>query len=728
MADAKIEFIDGVKYIDGIPVIAPAAEEAMGPTTTEDDVVPEDTGMMATASRVGGKVVNTAVDRISGLIGAVNPANWNEIAANLLRPGTSEDVLPGGSAAPNMGVRAINELLKRPAATQAVGGIGGGLVGTATMGPGVGTYVGAQIGAEGANQLGQLAGTQPDVPLREDMENLAAGGVVDAATAGIGKLAIGQGLKGIRDKSVRANRPGELGALVGTPKGTTPMHQVLAKRLERHEEVLARPDIDPLAGVDPADPRAFATVKQNILSRKETLRAKKAKILAEADSRNAQISLTPDDLDAEVRATNSAGYPVTEDAIAFAKSKLRDITEQTGEWKSGMRSRLVDDRIVGVSERTFKPSELAEEIRRKVIDEKKRLGLYDTSFQAKATVDRKDLAQMQTERQGLDLLEDMMNRKLNEGVGSTELPDVNAGISALIDFGEQIDRADVGALGAQTVPHGAGQPAKLADLRPGWFDRAVNTILPGGRNNRATSGRTQASMDAQQQMLGPAQDVLRMKRGDTSFLEQQGIRADNVSKLLGGDAAVAAMGASAIPQTTLRPEQVPELLGSKPQAPIQFQRDSNVVRQMPQEFAMTVQQAAFEMLLQKTGSPEVAASVAERMSREALKIAASPSEEERAEGMAAIARTLPQVFRAGEYPDEMDGTVVESSSKLQLEDNAKSKLASGAVDSITYAKQKQEAFKAGPSRIIIRKSGQLAPERPQHQPNRVMMQSRTPEY
>lgn len=707
------------------------------PRTTEEMaaqdalMAPPEKGFLETVSGAGAKMVPQALERIKALY----PGNWPGIAEALLRPGTNEDVLPGASTGPSTGLKFINEVLKRPALTQAGGSLVGGAAGLALSGGNpVAAYTGAQGGGELMNQLNQsVLGTAPDVPWQEDKENLIAGAGVDALTAGALKPLASKALKGTRQKVQRAERPGELGALMGTPKGTTPLHEALSRRMTRQEAVLAKPDIDPLAGIDPSAPDAFAQVSKNILRKKEALKAEKNQILRSADSSAAPITLTPDDLDIEVRATNSAGYPVTDDAVAFAKTKLGQITKQTGEWKPGGRSELVDNRLVGVSDRQFTPTELAEEIRRQVIDEKKRLGLYDATTQARATVSQKELAQMQTQRQGLDLLEDMMNRKLNEAVPSQRLPEVNAGISALIDFEEQVGRANVSALGNETVPHGAGQPGKLADLRPGWFDRAVNTILPGGKNRRATAGRTEASSDAQVQMIGPAQDVLRMKRGDTSFAEKLGMKASDIvgmfgNKNISGEGAISAIAPAVMSPTTLTPDQVPQLFGDKPQAPMQFQRDSNVIRQMPEQFAATVQQAAFETLLKQTGSPEVASSVAHRMSREALQIAASPSDAERAEGIAAIAKTLPQAFLPGEYPDEMDGTVVQPTSKLQLEDNAKAKLQAGQVDSITYAKQKQEAFKSGPSRIIIRKSGQLTPAQPASNPNAVMMQANTPNY
>ena len=659
------------------------------------------------------------------------------------------------------------EVLARPGLTQLATGAGLGtaglIAGTAGGHPFLGASAGGTLGTELGNQINQLTGTTPDTPIREDLTRFISSLGADAVTAQAMGKAGGAALIPERRAIDRAARETTFGAKLMTPKGTTGNHTILSEKMARYRNKII--ELNPFKGIEINDPNAFGKVQQQAQGIKSNLIEQKANLLQQADDAGEAIRLSTYDIDAAVEALRSEGRSIPDGAVEFAKDKIiRELNanpsirkawetrpEDAGNTLYQTRSEFEQNSMIpGNIEgnyRSFTPTEAQEYMRRKIDDELAILKEYDTTQQAKGIVgDLSAFKQNAAEKAGLNLLRDTLEQKLHDTVPG--LMGVNDGISAMIELDGQLRSAQAGLAGSELVLPGQGLPAAAQGLKPGIIGRTMDAIIPTGiRNQMKVGSQTGNTQNMQAQMLGPIQDIIARNTPGASSpardiisriggaIKQIPGRANALSNSLGGDAVTGAAMYNLMPrdqtvvqQANLTPDQVPQLFGDKPQAPMQFQRDSNVIRQMPEQFAATVQQAAFETLLKQTGSPDVASSVAHRMSREALQIAASPSDAERAEGIAAIAKTLPQAFLPGEYPDEMDGTVVQPTSKLQLEDNAKAKLQAGQVDSITYAKQKQEAFKSGPSRIIIRKSGQLTPAQPASNPNAVMMQANTPNY
>lgn len=687
--------------LEALPVIDETA-------TSEDTLTDGGTGLgLGTITRGLSRIPKVGMERLRGFASMfADPA---AAVSNLLAVGgEGKDVIDTGPVQLPFPINAVvpvaNAILKRPAVTQTVGGVTGALAGIPLGAPGI--VAGGTAGAEAANQLNQLLGTSPDTPIGEDLEKAIAGGALDA----VGGAVLGGANKAAaiptRRAAWRAERPGDtLSAKVGTPKGTTGQHTILSETMKDHADKII--ELNPFKGIDPAAPNALSTVLENTARIKNRLNAEKAAALAKMDNSLAgpMVRVGPDDVDSVVDAMRSEGINVTDGAIQFAKDKLINelgssplakmqyeaaTAPANSKFQPFRTKREFADatEINSSTSRDYKnlsPSEAQEYIRRNIDDELNKLKAFDTSRGATELVDPGVIAARQAEESGLKLLRRLMDEQIEIFV--PEARELNRGISAMIDLEDQIRMGSAGVTGTEVVMPGQGVPAALQAAQPGFIRRALGSMLPDRITNRlATDRKTGQAMNMQQQMIRPVQEMIARRTGQLSGLDRALMAPDNISKLLGGDFAAGMMAIQLIP------------------------RSAEALQQDPQQAARVLSNEAYKQALKMTGSEEAAASVAQRAGADAMKAASSGSPEEMKAFIGAASKALPGAFQPGEYPDEVDGTVYDPRSKMQMEDNAKLHLSQGTVDSIAYAKQKQEAWRNGPSKIVIHKDGQISPD------------------
>jgi len=684
----NIEIKDGVKYIDGIPVVSAeqATPQAEEPPTSEDTLTDGGTGLgLGTIGRGLAQIPEQFSQRLSALRELYDDPR--AVAEKLFAVGGSgRDIINPNS--PALPLRLANEILKRPALTETAGGIVGGLAGLPAMaaGPVVGSgAIGATsaIGAGIANQFNQLIETTPDTPIDKDIEDVIAGGVIDTAlgglTSAVAKPALAPARAALRD----AKKKGIIGTKLGANNSTVARNLVLGEDLARAEPTITK--LNPFKGVDPSDPNAFDAVLNNMQTLKERSIANKKALLQAADNQGVKIKISPNDVDSIVESLRSQNINVADDIVEFAKSKLTKDTKVQGQWQPGMSSELRDNRLVGVSQKSYSPTEAQEYIRRGVDDELSKIGFYDNQTYANLLLNPSDMADMRLQTQGLNLVRRVMDKKLQDAMESIDsnaarmLGEANENISALIDYEPAVRMANASSAGALGVPHGAGYPGKLE--AGGKIGQALRAAEP---NWLADTMRSVTSAKMQEQMIGPIQRTISLRQGGSW---RPDIKIEQLFGAVGGSAAGGQLAVQFLP------------------------RSAEALEQNINEAAPVIHKAAFEQGMKATnGNPDVAGAMASRMTNEFVKVMQRGSPDEKRAVTAAIAKMNPQAFVAGDYPDEVDGAVYEPASKEQLSKNARQHFSNRAVDAITYAKQQQEAYKEGPSRILIRKSGQVSPE------------------
>lgn len=706
MADNEIEIRDGVEYLNGLPIVG-----ATPAPVSEDTPTDEGTGLgLGTIGRGVMRMPEVLVDRLGGLMnaagdipGAVSSLfGKGQIPLGMPNPiGDLRNAPTGVQALGNL----LRDLVQRPGVVATAGGVGGAVAG----GP-LGWLTTALLGTSGAelgNQANQIFGTVADTPIGDDVEKAIAGGGIDTLGGVVLGAANSLAAKPTRSAAKRAARPGDtLSASFGAPKGTTGQHTILSETIKKHADKII--ELNPFKGIDPTDPNALSKALNQASTIKERLNADKAALLAKMDDSLAgpMVRVGPQDVDAIVGAMRKEGINVTDGAIRFAKDKL--INElgdsalakmqfeaatapangkfQPFQTKTEFANATTINSSTARNYKNLSPSEAQEYIRRNIDDELNKLESFDTTRAATELVNESVLAARQAEESGLKLLRRVFDDKV--GVVVPEVGEMNRGIFAMIDLEDQLRMASAGVTGAEVVLPGQGLPAAVQAAQPGFFRRTVGRMLPDRVSNRlATDFKTDKAMNMQAQMMSPVQEMIRRRTGQLSIPDKIMMAPDAVSSLFGGDMAA---GVSAI-------QYLP--------------RSAEMLEQNINEAAPVIHKAAFEQGMKATnGNPDVAGAMASRMTNEFVKVMQRGSPDEKRAVTAAIAKMNPQAFVAGDYPDEVDGAVYEPASKEQLSKNARQHFSNRAVDAITYAKQQQEAYKEGPSRILIRKTGQVSPE------------------
>lgn len=673
---------------------APVSEDTL--TATEKPwYSPVTEGVSGIPAKIG--------QNLAGLIGVLGSPV--KTAQALLEPSNALDHLPtpGGP----FGVL-TKEIMRRPnlvrtggAAVLGAAGLAGG---TAIGHPFLGAAAGGSAGDFLASQANQMLGTTPDTPIRADLTDLVSSFGADAAMGGVLGKVTGRALSPERQAADRAARETTLGAKLITPKGTTGNHTILAEKMAKHREKIIQ--LNPFRGVNIADPNAFPKIIGQAKVIKEGLNAQKAALLREADQTGATVRLGTADIDQVVAELRGDGINITDNSVRFAKDKLvhelntsphvkMQYEAATYQPDSGFTPFQTRSEFQGNTAlagdlpdnyKSLTPTEAQEYIRRNVDDRLNELKKFDTSRNATEIIDKSEKARRAAEEGGLDLIREAMDRKIREVAPGVE--DINDGISAMIDLDDQLRMASAGVAGSEVVLPGQGLPAAAQELKPGLIGRTLDALIPTSIRNRMKIGtQTDATQNMQAQMLGPIQEIIRRNTpGGLNRMERFTSGANGLTQLLGGDAATGMMMYNVLP------------------------RNSVVLQQDPQQAARVLSNEAYKQALKMTGSEEAAASVAQRTGADAMKAASSGSPEEMKAFIGAASKALPGAFQPGEYPDEVDGTVYDPRSKMQMEDNAKLHLSQGTVDSIAYAKQKQEAWRNGPSKIVIHKDGQISPD------------------